>query len=477
MVDHADEEPDEGAAGQAEGGERVAKALARAGVASRRDVERYIAAGRVALNGKVLDTPAVKVAAGDILAVDGEVVDAAEPTRVWRHHKPVGLLTSHGDPQGRPTVFDHLPEGLPRVISVGRLDINSEGLLLLTNDGELARALELPGNGWRRVYRVRAHGRADQAKLDKLKAGATIEGVRYGPVEARIDKATGEGAVGRGKTSDAPANLWLTVSVEEGKNREVRRVLESVGLKVNRLIRLAYGPFALGTLPVGAVEEVGPRVLREQLAGLVPAEKMPTGDRRPPTVSAPKPRRAAEPPPRRELPSKPRGTLIDPPDRRGRGGKPGPRPTGAAGRTSGAWTPPGERKGKPGAGRPSGPGGPAARAGEGRGPSRASVGAEGRSTGAGKPPGGKPAFGRSGAEKPRFDKPRFDKPRDGKPSSGKPGAPRPGAAKPGPTKPAAGKAPGAAAAERPKSAGMELTPPMRRSFKRGPAAKRPPRKD
>ena len=251
-------------------GERVAKALARAGVASRREVERLIEAGRVSLNGQVLTTPAVKVAPGDILTVDGEVVSEPEPTRVWRYHKPVGLLTSHSDPQGRPTVFENLPDGLPRVISVGRLDLNSEGLLILTNDGALARALELPANAWVRRYRARARGHATQAKLDRLKDGVTIEGVHYGPIEATLDKAK-EGAAG--------ANLWITVTLTEGKNREVRKVLESLGLTVNRLIRLSYGPFQLGPLPVGAVEEVGPRVIREQLAAYVPAENLPTGDR------------------------------------------------------------------------------------------------------------------------------------------------------------------------------------------------------
>lgn len=250
--------------------ERVAKALARAGVASRREVERLIEAGRVALNGQVLTTPAVKVEPGDILTVDGAVVSDAEPVRVFRYHKPVGLLTSHKDPQGRPTVFDNLPEGLPRLISVGRLDINSEGLLLLTNDGGLARALELPATGLQRRYRARARGRVTQERLDKLKAGVTVEGVRYGPIEATLDKAK-EGPQG--------ANLWITVTLAEGKNREVRRVLESIGLKVNRLIRLSYGPFALGTLAVGQIEEVGPRVIREQLADHIDPASMPKGDR------------------------------------------------------------------------------------------------------------------------------------------------------------------------------------------------------
>ena len=251
-------------------GDRVAKALARAGVASRREVERLIEGGKVALNGQILTSPAVTVQAGDVLAVDGAVVNAAESTRVFRYHKPAGLVTSHNDPRGRPTVFDALPPELPRLISVGRLDLNSEGLLLLTNDGGLSRALELPSSGWPRRYRARAWGRVDQARLDTLKDGITVEGVNYGPIDARLDKAK-EGVTG--------ANLWLTLTLAEGKNREVRRVLEALGLTVNRLIRLAYGPFALGTLEVGGVEEVGPRVIREQLAGLVSPANMPTGDR------------------------------------------------------------------------------------------------------------------------------------------------------------------------------------------------------
>ncbi|HEX5379944.1 MAG TPA: pseudouridine synthase [Phenylobacterium sp.] len=261
---------DEGQAPDQSGGERVAKALARAGVASRREVERLIEAGRVALNGRILTTPAVKIEPGDILTVDGEVVAEAEPARLFRYHKPVGLVTSHKDPQGRPTVFDALPNGLPRLISVGRLDLNTEGLLLLTNDGELARALELPSTALVRRYRARAHGRITQDRLDKLKAGVTVEGVRYGPIEAVLDKA---------KEGPSGANLWITLTLAEGKNREVRRVLESLGLKVNRLIRLSYGPFALATLPVGEVEEVGPRVIREQLADHIDPENMPQGDR------------------------------------------------------------------------------------------------------------------------------------------------------------------------------------------------------
>jgi 23S rRNA pseudouridine2605 synthase len=266
----------------------VAKVMARAGVASRREVERLIAEGRVALNGTVLTTPAVSVGPGDILTLDGAVVADAEPTRVFRHHKPVGLLTSHNDPKGRPTVFEQLPPGLPRLISVGRLDINSEGLLLLTNDGGLARQLELPSSGWVRRYRARARGRVTQERLDKLKDGVVVEGVAYGPIEARLDKAK-EGPQG--------ANLWISVALTEGKNREVRRVLEHLGLKVNRLIRLAYGPFQLGVLEPGAVEEVGPRVIRELLADKIAPEALPGGER----VQWTAPARTAQPVRRRAV--------------------------------------------------------------------------------------------------------------------------------------------------------------------------------
>ena len=249
--------------------ERVAKVLARAGVASRREVERLIEAGRVAINGQTLTTPAVKVEPGDIVTVDGEVIGGPEPVRLFRYHKPAGLVTTHADPKGRPTVFQHLPEGLPRVISIGRLDLATEGLLLLTNDGELSRALELPSTGWIRRYRARAFGYATQERLDRLKDGVTVDGVRYGPIEAKLDKATGD--------RDGARNVWITLTLAEGKNREVRVVLESIGLKVNRLLRLSYGPFSLGDLGAGEVEEVGPRVIRELLEGIVPEENMPKG--------------------------------------------------------------------------------------------------------------------------------------------------------------------------------------------------------
>ncbi len=233
-------------------GERIAKFLARAGVCSRRDAERLIEEGRVKLNGKKLDTPAVKVTAKDKVLVDGRPIGAPEATRLWRYHKPAGLVTTHRDPAGRPTVFERLPETLPRVVSVGRLDLTSEGLLLLTNDGALARRLELPANGWLRRYRARAYGTIAQEELDKLKKGIEIDGVRYGPIEATLES-------GRG------ANVWIALSLSEGKNREVRRVLEALGLRVNRLIRIAYGPFQLGVLAPGAVDEISGKVLRDQL--------------------------------------------------------------------------------------------------------------------------------------------------------------------------------------------------------------------
>ena len=244
-------------------GERIAKVLARAGLASRREIERLIGLGKIAVNGRILETPAVLVKATDVITVDGQ----AEPTRLWRYHKPVGLVTTERDPSGRPTVFDKLPADLPRVLKVGRLDLNSEGLLLLTNDGELARALELPSAGWVRRYRARALGHTTQARLDALKDGTTVDGVIYGPMEATLDKVA--------EKADGRANCWVTVSITEGKNREVRKVLESIGLKVNRLIRLAYGPFLLGNLEPGEVEEIGPRVIREMLADVVQLRNLP----------------------------------------------------------------------------------------------------------------------------------------------------------------------------------------------------------
>ena len=236
------------------GGERIAKALSRAGLCSRREAERWIAEGRVAVNGTVLTTPAVVIRPNDAVTVDGRPLPRKEPTRLWRYYKPVGLVTTQRDPQGRPTVFEKLPENLPRVVSIGRLDLSSEGLLLLTNDGALARFLELPSTGWPRRYRVRVHGRPTPEALASLKRGVTVDGVRYGQVDAALDRQTG-------------ANAWLIVSLREGKNREVRNVLESINLTVNRLIRISFGPFHLGNLADGAVEEVKPSVMRDQLRG------------------------------------------------------------------------------------------------------------------------------------------------------------------------------------------------------------------
>jgi 23S rRNA pseudouridine2605 synthase len=233
-------------------GERIAKWLARAGRASRRDAERLIAEGRVRLNNTAVAHPATFVAAGDLVQVDGAVVGPPDRARLWRYHKPPGLVTTHRDPQGRPTVFEKLPPELPRVVSIGRLDLTSEGLLLLTNDGALARKLELPATGWLRRYRVRVHGNVDERTLAALARGVTIDGVRYGPIDAGLDSRRGE-------------NAWLAVSLREGRNREVRRVMAQLGLAVTRLIRIAYGPFQLGALPRGAVDEVPARVLRDQL--------------------------------------------------------------------------------------------------------------------------------------------------------------------------------------------------------------------
>lgn len=233
-------------------GERIAKIIARAGLCSRRDAEAWVSAGRVSVNGKVLESPAFNVQPDDKVLVDGEPLAQRERTRLFFFHKPRGTVTTAYDPEGRTTIFDALPRGLPRVVTVGRLDINTEGLLLLTNDGGLARALELPSTGWLRRYKVRAHGRTDQAKLDELGKGLTIDGVNYRGIEARLDREQG-------------SNVWMTIGLREGKNREVRKVLEHIGLEVNRLIRLSFGPFQLGELEEGAVEEVKTRILQDQL--------------------------------------------------------------------------------------------------------------------------------------------------------------------------------------------------------------------
>ena len=237
---------------QPKAGQRIAKVIARAGLASRREAEAWIAAGRVAVNGTIVASPAIDVTGSDHITVDGQPLPARERTRLFLYNKPRGLMTTHADPQGRPTIFHKLPRHLPRLISVGRLDFNTEGLLLLTNDGALARILELPATGWLRRYRVRAHGSVTQDQLNGLRLGVSIDGIHYGPIEAALDRVQG-------------SNMWLTLGIREGKNREVRNVLGHLGLKITRLIRVSFGPFQLAELREGEVEEVRTRVLREQL--------------------------------------------------------------------------------------------------------------------------------------------------------------------------------------------------------------------
>jgi 23S rRNA pseudouridine2605 synthase len=261
-----------------ERGDRIAKVLARAGLCSRREAERWIVEGRVKLDGVVLTTPAVTVPEGSLVLVDGKPLPEAPQSRLWRYHKPSGLVTTHKDEKGRETLFDRLPPELGRVISVGRLDLNSEGLILLTNDGALARRLELPSTGWVRRYKVRVHGIVDEKLLAPLERGLTIDGVRYGPIKADFERQKG-------------ANAWVTVALAEGKNREIRKVFEHLGVDVTRLIRLSYGPFQLGALERGQVEEVPRRVLRDQL-GLGPARDK--GQH----AAPPQPAKPAEPVPR-----------------------------------------------------------------------------------------------------------------------------------------------------------------------------------
>lgn len=233
-------------------GDRIAKVLSRAGVASRREAERMIEMGDVSVNGKVITSPALNVTARDKITVRGEPVGAPEPPRLWLYYKPEGLVTSASDEKGRDTVFDHLPEDMPRVMSIGRLDLNSEGLLLLTNDGELKRRLELPSTGWLRKYRVRVNGNPTEPEIEPLRKGITIEGEKFQPMEVKIDRHQG-------------ANAWLTIGLREGKNREIRRAMAHIGMTVNRLIRTSYGPFRLNEMKPGEVEEIKARVLREQL--------------------------------------------------------------------------------------------------------------------------------------------------------------------------------------------------------------------
>jgi 23S rRNA pseudouridine2605 synthase len=293
-------------------GERIAKVMARAGLCSRRDAEAWIADGRVSVNGKKLQSPAINVHPYDDVRVDGKPLPDAEKTRLFRYHKPRGLVTTAKDPEGRPTVFENLPKDLPRVISIGRLDLNSEGLLLLTNDGELARKLELPATGWVRRYRVRVNGRIDPASLVRLAEGIEVEGVRYGAIEAILDRQQG-------------GNAWLTMSLTEGKNREIRKVCAFFGWTVSRLIRLSYGPFQLGHLERGEIEEVPGKVLRDQIGQ--PGAPQPLrpqqgsgGKCRPPKPRGDEPRRPsrdkADARPSRD--DKPAGRSYDP---RGKEGK------------------------------------------------------------------------------------------------------------------------------------------------------------
>lgn len=262
-------------------GDRIAKVLARAGVASRREAERMIEAGRVSVNGKKIDSPALNVTDKDQITVDGKQVSEPEPPRIWLYHKPTGLVTTNRDEKGRDTIFEALPDDMPRVMSVGRLDINSEGLLLLTNDGGIKRKLELPSTGWLRRYRVRVNGRPTDDTLAPLRKGITVDGMRFQGMEVALDRQQG-------------ANAWLTIGLREGKNREIRRAMEAIGLNVNRLIRISYGPFQLGELKSGAVEELRRKVVRDQL-GLTLEDDSGEARKKPKTVQRSSRRRPTKP--------------------------------------------------------------------------------------------------------------------------------------------------------------------------------------
>jgi 23S rRNA pseudouridine2605 synthase len=286
-------------------GERIAKVVSRAGLASRRDAEEWIVQGRVTVNGRVINSPALDVTENDVVTVDGQPLPPRARTRLFLYHKPRGLMTTHADPEGRPTVFDNLPEGLPRLISIGRLDFNTEGLLLLTNDGGLARALELPETGWLRRYRVRAHGEVTQAQLDQLKKGVEVDGVKYGPIDATLER-------------DQGANVWLVFAIREGKNREVRNVMAHLGLEVNRLIRISYGPFQLAELVEGTAEEVKTRVLREQLGEKIATLAGADFNRPMPGAAIAKSEDETAESPRAKKPFKPAGKSALIADRKGR---------------------------------------------------------------------------------------------------------------------------------------------------------------
>jgi 23S rRNA pseudouridine2605 synthase len=372
-------------------GDRIAKVLARAGVASRREAERMIEAGRVAVNGVVIDSPALNVSASDRITVDEAPIAEAEPARLWLYYKPIGLVTTEHDEKGRETVFEALPKDLPRVMSVGRLDINSEGLLLLTNDGALKRKLELPTTGWLRKYRVRVNGRPTEDTLAPLRKGITVDGENFQPMSVTIDRQQG-------------ANAWLTVGIREGRNREVRRAMDVVGLSVNRLLRISYGPFRLGDLQPGDVEEIKARVLRDQLGysdtDSAAAEEKPQA----------RPQRSRKPggdPRRRERDDF--GNVKSAPRPAGKSfGKPGGKPAGRPGATD---KPAGRSFGKPGgkpAGRDARSGGKPGGAPAGRGFSK---------------PGGSHDGGRSDSRGPERGGPRGGRPR-GKPGGGQGGRPQ-----------------------------------------------------
>ncbi|WP_238364944.1 pseudouridine synthase [Mesobacterium pallidum] len=353
-------------------GDRIAKVIARAGHASRREAERLIETGRVTVNGKIIDSPALNVTVADKITVNGKPLAEAEEPRLWLFHKPRGQVTTAKDEEGRPTIYDSLPEDLPRVMPVGRLDMSSEGLLLLTNDGGIKRKLELPSTGWLRKYRVRVNGRPEDSALEPLRRGVTIEGEAFQPMNVSLDRQQG-------------ANAWLTVGIREGRNREIRRAMAHVGLVVNRLIRVSYGPFQLGTLAPGAVEEVRRKILRDQL-GLEDPGADTTG--------------------------------------RAKAGKPGGKPTGKPGRPGGPGKPDG-RSGKAD-GRPGKPDG---RPGKAEGKFGKSDGRGGKSDARpGKPAGrfGK-ADDRSGKAAGFSGKPEG---RPGKPGGGRPDKP---GGKPGPS--------------------------------------------